>query len=129
MLGKYCLSDFNNLSGDPGRSDYPVVVDPKGPDLNQLYLDYDPNADTKIRVGRQRILLDNQRFVGGVGWRQNEQTYDAATLNMNAGGNTEFKYSFVNHVRRITGSEVPSGRHRVDAHLLNAKVNLPLTGR
>jgi hypothetical protein len=123
-VGEILLSDFNNLSGDPGRSDYPVVADPKGPDLNQLYLDYDPNADTRIRVGRQRILLDNERFVGGVGWRQNEQTYDAATLNMNAGGNTEFKYSFVNHVRRIVGSEVDGGRHRVNAHLLHAKVDL-----
>ena len=123
-IGEILLNDFNNLSGDPGRSDYPVVADPKGPDLNQLYLDYDPNENTKIRAGRQRILLDNQRFVGGVGWRQNEQTYDGVTLNMKAGGNTEFKYSFINQVRRITGSAVSSGRHRVDAHLLNAKVNL-----
>jgi len=123
-VGEILLSDFNNLSGDPGRSDYPVVADPKGPDLNQLYLDYDLNADTSIRAGRQRILLDNERFVGGVGWRQNEQTYDAVTLNMKAAGNTEFKYSFVNHVRRIVGSEVDGGRHRVDAHLLNATVKL-----
>ena len=123
-VGEILLKDFNNLSGDPGRSDYPVVADPKGPDLNQLYLDYDPSDNTKLRFGRQRILLDNQRFVGGVGWRQNEQTYDAFTLNMSAAGNTEFKYSFVNRVRRITGVQVPSGVHRVDAHLLNARVKL-----
>jgi hypothetical protein len=123
-IGEILLNDFNNLSGDPGRGDYPVVADPKGPDLNQLYLDYDPNDDTKIRAGRQRILLDNHRFVGNVGWRQNEQTYDALTLDMKAGGNTQFRYSFVNHVRRIVGSEVPGGRHRVDAHLLNATVKI-----
>ena len=123
-IGEILLDDFNNLSGDPGRSDYPVVADPKGPDLNQLYLDYAASDSMKLRFGRQRILLDNQRFVGGVGWRQNEQTYDSVTLNMSAAGNTEFKYSFVNHVRRIVGSEVPGGRHRVDAHLLNAAIKL-----
>jgi len=123
-VGEILSRDFNNLSGDPGRSDYPVVADPKGADLNQLYLDYDPSEFTKLRGGRQRIVLDNQRFVGGVAWRQNEQTYDAITLNMKAAGNTEFKYSFVNRVRRITGNKVPSGRHRVDAHLLNVKVKL-----
>jgi hypothetical protein len=123
-IGEILLNDFNNLSGDPGRDDYPVVADPKGPDLNQLYFDYDPSDRTKLRFGRQRILLDNQRFVGGVGWRQNEQTYDAFTLNMKAGGNTTFKYTFANRVRRIVGEAVPGGRHRVDAHLLNANVKL-----
>jgi hypothetical protein len=124
-IGELLLKDFNSLGGSsPPRNDYPVVADPKGPDLNQLYLDYDPSADTKIRAGRQRILLDNQRFVGGVGWRQNEQTYDGASLSMNAGGNTEFKYAYVTAVRRIFGNDVPAGRHDVDAHLLNAKVKL-----
>ena len=122
--GQILLEEYNNLSGDPGRSDYPVVADPKGADLNQLYMDYDPSAGTRVRFGRQRILLDNQRFVGGVGWRQNEQTYDSVTLNLKTGGNAEVKYSFVNHVRRIVGSEVPGGRHRVDAHLLNASLAL-----
>jgi len=123
-VGEILLKDFNNLSGDPGRSDYPIVPDVKGADLNQLYLDYDPNENTKVRAGRQRIILDNQRFVGGVGWRQNEQTYDAGTLKLKAFGNTDIHYTFANHVRRILGQEVPGGRHRVDAHLLNAKVKL-----
>ena len=123
-VGQILLDEYNNLSGDPGRGDYPVVADPKGPDLNQLYLDYAASDGMKLRFGRQRILLDNQRFVGGVGWRQNEQTYDGVTLNMSAAGNTEFKYSFVNHVRRIVGNEVSGGRHRVNAHLLNAAIKL-----
>lgn len=123
-LGEILLDEFNNLSGDPGRSDYPVVADPKGPDLNQLYLDYAASDNTTLRFGRQRILLDNHRFVGNVGWRQNEQTYDGVTMNFNSGDNTVVKYSFVNHVRRIVGSEVAGGRHRVNAHLLNASFKL-----
>ncbi len=30
-----------------------------------------------VTIGRQRINLDDQRFVGSVGWRQSEQTFDA----------------------------------------------------
>ena len=76
----HLLSDFNSGGGtSPGKGQFPVVADPKGADLNQLYFDYGFSEDSKLRFGRQRILLDNQRFVGGVGWRQNEQTYDGLT--------------------------------------------------
>lgn len=124
-VGEVFLNDYNSLGGSsPNRSQYPVVADPKGPDLNQLYLDYDPNDNTKLRFGRQRILLDNQRFVGGVGWRQNEQTYDGVSFDMKAAGNTEFKYAYITTVRRIFGNDVSSGRHDTDVHLLNAAVTL-----
>lgn len=124
-VGELFLNDYNSLGGSsPNRNQYPVVVDPKGPDLNQLYLDYDPSANTKLRFGRQRILLDNQRFVGGVGWRQNEQTYDGVSFDLKAAGNTQFKYAYITTVRRIFGNDVSSGRHDTDAHLLNASVKL-----
>ena len=124
-VGEILLNDYNSLGGSsPDRNQYPVVADPKGPDLNQLYLDYDPNENTKIRFGRQRILLDNQRFVGGVGWRQNEQTYDGVSFDLKAAGNTQFKYAYITTVRRIFGNDVGSGRHDTDAHLLNASVKI-----
>jgi len=72
----HVIRDFNSGFGtSPDKEGvYQTVVDPKGSDLNQLYLDYAFSDDWKLRVGRQRVLLDNQRFVGGVGWRQNEQS-------------------------------------------------------
>ena len=123
----HLLNDFNSGAGtSPGKGQYPVVADPKGADLNQLYLDYSFNSDTKARGGRQRILLDNQRFVGGVGWRQNEQTYDALTLTTKALSRTNLSYSYVGSVRRIfgDGAGTPAGRNDVDTHLLNAKVSI-----
>lgn len=120
------VDDFNSGGGTsgPNRSQYPVVADPDGSDLNQLYLQYAPNDDWKTRVGRQRILLDDQRYVGGVGWRQNEQTYDGISVEYKGFEKTRIFYSYVANVNRIFGSEVPAGDHDQDTHLLNAKVGL-----
>ncbi len=121
----HLLDDFNSGGGtSPTRTQYPAIVDPDGADLNQLYLDYAIDGDSSVRLGRQRILLDNQRFVGNVGWRQNEQTYDALTIRTEALPNTGLSYSYVSEVRRIFGDSVPAGRNKVDAHLLNAKVSI-----
>lgn len=121
----HLLSDFNSGAGtSPGKGQYPVIADPKGSDLNQLYLDYKMNDDSMFRFGRQRILLDNQRFVGGVGWRQNEQTYDGLTFTTTALRNTKLQYSYIGYVRRIFGQTVSGGKNNVDTHLLNARVDL-----
>jgi hypothetical protein len=119
------FTDFNSLGGSsPERNRYPVVADPKGPDLNQLYLDYTPSGQSKLRLGRQRIILDNARFVGNVGWRQNPQTYDALAYTSTGWKDVEVFYSYVATVRRIFGNDVSSGRHDNDTHLLNVKVKL-----
>lgn len=120
------LTDFNSGAGtSPDKAGvYPVVADPKGSDLNQLYLDYGWRPEWKFRFGRQRILLDNQRYVGGVGWRQNEQTYDSLSLTTTAADNAEIFYSYVSQVRRIFGQTVDAGTNDVNAHLLNARIRL-----
>jgi hypothetical protein len=58
------------------RPQFSVVADPMNVELNRLQLQYKSKAVT-VTVGRQRINLDDQRWVGAVGWRQNEQTFDA----------------------------------------------------
>jgi hypothetical protein len=40
--------------------------------VNQVFLD-----GYGFKLGRQKIIFDNARFVGDVGWRQNDQTFDA----------------------------------------------------
>jgi len=93
-------------------------------DAFELYFQYAPDEDWRIRFGRERILLDDQRYVGGVGWRQNEQTYDGASLLYKGFANTEVFYSYVNNVNRIFGREVTAGDHDQDTHLLNVNVGL-----
>ena len=56
---------------------YPVVADPEGYEINRFQLTNTSLPGTTLTLGRQRIALDDQRFVGPVGWRQNEQTFDA----------------------------------------------------
>ncbi len=125
-VGELWPKDFNSGQGtsSPGRGQYPVVADPDGSDLNQLYLQYASGNDWRGRLGRQRILLDDQRFVGGVGWRQNEQTYDALNFKYDGLDRTSISYSYVAAVNRIFGSSVPAGKHDHNTHLLNARVDL-----
>ena len=120
------VKDFNSGAGTSGadRNVYPVVADPDGPDLNQLYLQYAPNEAWRTRVGRQRINLGEQRFVGGVGWRQNEQTYDSLSVNYDAKQGVRVFYSYVVNVARIFGSSVPAGNHEQSTHLLNGQLDL-----
>ena len=58
------------------RTQFSTVPDPMNIDLNRLQLQYKGKAAT-VTLGRQRINLDDQRWVGSVAWRQNEQTFDA----------------------------------------------------
>lgn len=120
------LDDFNSGAGTSSldRDVYPVVADPEGEDLNQLYFQYSPDDDWRARLGRQRILLDDQRFVGGVGWRQNEQTYDGFSVNYAGFDKGEIFYSYVGNVNRIFSEDVSAGDHNQDTHLLNASAKL-----
>lgn len=111
--------DYNGGAGTtPDRTRFPVVADPADTRVNQAYLDYRPTGDWLIRGGRQRIKLDNDRFVGNVGWRQNEQTYDAASLQYK-NEQWAFHYSYVFHVNRIFGDDVPAGNHDHNTQLAN----------
>jgi len=61
------------------RPGFATVADPQNVELNRLQVQYKSKPLT-VTIGRQRINLDDQRFVGSVAWRQNEQTFDAARL-------------------------------------------------
>jgi hypothetical protein len=122
--------DFNAGAGNtPDRVEYPVVADPEGTEVNQAYLDYTGITSTRLRLGRQRINLDNQRFVGGVAWRQNEQTFDAASVDWSDARSRVF-YAAVDNVNRIYGEDVQDGDHRqAPTHLVNLSTTVGRFGR
>jgi hypothetical protein len=98
---------------DGTGGDEAVVKDPTYTEVNQAYLDYSAPENTLIRYGRQRVLLDNQRFVGGVGWRQNEQTYDALAIVNSSLPDTTLLFANVNNVNTITGANVNGKNHQL----------------
>ena len=100
-----------------GKTEYPVVADPEGTEVNQAFLKYS-NSGFTFTGGRQRILHDNQRFVGGVGWRQNEQTYDGARFQYSGSGFTA-DYSYIHNINRIFSDKSAKGNHKGDFHLIN----------
>ncbi|PZR33649.1 alginate export family protein [Caulobacter segnis] len=98
------------------KARYPVVNDPDVTELNRAQVTWTPSAALQVTAGRQRILIDDQRFVGNVGWRQDEQTFDAVRADM-AWGRFKATYAYVSHVNRILG-ELRDWDS--DSHLFNA---------
>jgi hypothetical protein len=99
------IGNDNYNSTANGKGQYPVVADPKGTDLNQAYIAY-RSGNALFSAGRQRIVHDGQRFVGGVAWRQNEQTFDGYRVQYDNKDKLSFDYSYIHNVNRIFG---PSG--------------------
>ena len=104
---------------EPGSfgSKYPLVADPEKSDLNLLYADYLGVADLRIRAGRQAIMLDNERFVGGVDVRQMPQVFDAVSARYTGIRDTRIYAAHAWHVRTHFGN-----RLRTNTTLLNASV-------
>lgn len=98
---------------------YPVVADPENYGLNRLSVTNTSLPQTAITVGRQRILLDDQRFVGDSPWRQNEVTFDAARLVNRSLANLTIDLTFLNKVHRPYGADSPQGTYKGDSYLAN----------
>ncbi len=125
------VGDFNSTAN--GRTQYPTVADPAAGELNRLQLTNTSLPGTTVTLGRQRINLDDQRFVGNVGWRQNEQTYDALRVVNTSISKLTVDLTYVDRVNRVFGenslTQLPT--FRGDMVLANLAYQLPfgkLTG-
>ncbi len=103
-----------------GKTQFPIVSDPQDTLLNQLYLSYQGLPKTNITVGRQVINLDNQRFIGASAWRQNDQTFDAASISSQFIDKASIYYAYIRKVNRITGPSATNGAYESDSHIVNA---------
>jgi len=109
-----------------GKTAYPTVPDPEYYGLNRLQLTNTSLPDTTLSVGRQRINLDDQRFVGNSGWRQNEQTFDSARLVNTAIPGLTVDLTYINRVNRVFGPDSPVGRYTGNSYLVNLGSDTPL---
>ncbi len=99
-------------SGLNGKTLHPIVPDPENVELNRLQLQYRGLAGTLVTAGRQRINLDDQRFVGAVGWRDNEQTFDAARVETKILKNLKVDLTYAWSVRTIWGVDGRGARQQ-----------------
>jgi Alginate export len=127
----YALRENYNSTANR-RTQYPTVADPEGSEFNQAYVAYGFNTPTQAILGRQRIAYDNQRFFGNVGFRQNEQTFDALTFNHVRNG-YGIKLAYLDEVHRVFGNSNPNPLLRqldLSAFLLNGSYQFqPSAGR
>lgn len=93
-----------NLPPDNPKQ-FSVIADPIATELNQSFIQY-ANEDLTARYGRQQILLDNQRFVGNVGWRQNNQTYDGVLISDKSVEDLEVTLGYITNVNGILANDI-----------------------
>lgn len=108
-------------TGTPTRT---VIADPPATELNRAFGRYTRDglfgegSSLEVIAGRQRLKLDDDRFIGNVGWRQLEQTFDALTVRSDFGiEGLSALYSYVFGVQRIFGPDGVNPDSR--SHLIN----------
>ena len=114
-----------NAAGSNKQTDRPVIADPETTELNQAWLGYSYTNWISLKGGRQHIALDNHRFVGDVGWRQNMQTYDSVLFESKPLNGLSLFYAYVWNVNRVFGdveglaTASPNRDFRSDSHFIN----------
>lgn len=112
-----------NAAGSDNKGYKPVIADPPVTDLDQAWLRYAYTNIFDLTAGRERLNLDNQRFVGDVDWRQNIQTFDAATLHVRPIDYLNLSYTYIWEAHRVYGSVsgLPAADQNFasDSHLIN----------
>ncbi len=115
---------FDGASTPNGKS---VIADPENTELNRIWAQYaehkflGTSVSVKAKGGIQRIIFDDARFIGNVGWRQNEQTFDAALgeSNLSIDGLTA-QYAYLWRIQRIFGDQGPNSSthdYQSDSHI------------
>lgn len=101
-------NNFNSTTN--GNILFPVVADPQTIEFNRLQIQNKSLPNTTLTAGRQRINLDDQRFIGSVAFRQNEQTFDAFRVETSPVKNLRFDVTYAWSNRTIFGLDSPIAR-------------------
>lgn len=108
-------------SSHPGKESYAKIIDPDYTGINQLYADVSALPDTRIRLGRQQVNLDNVRFIGDIAFRQVMQVYDGVSVLNRSIKDTEVYLAHFESVRQV------NTKLRTDGALEVANIKYRLT--
>lgn len=98
--------NYNSLTN--GQTAHATVNDAEQTRLTEAYIDA-KYGKSKVRFGRQRINLDNQRFIGSVDWRQMPQTMDAVSFMDNTVNNLDIFASYITQRNTVFGNSHVNG--------------------
>ncbi len=99
------MDNFNDRKGNVTEVDkagYAIIVDPNHFDINQLYVDWTGIKNTRLRLGRQQVNLDNVRFIGDIAFRQVMQVFDGVSVLNKSLPDTEVYLAHFEQVTQIT---------------------------
>ncbi len=112
--------DSYSQSGlNPAATGRAVVADPETTEINQVFIAY-TGGKTTATLGRQRLVLDNARFIGDVAWRQNMQTFDALVVQNQSLAKTTLTYAYLDQINRVFSARSPQGKWQSDSHVFHA---------
>ncbi|MBW6453230.1 MAG: alginate export family protein [Methyloprofundus sp.] len=94
--------DYNSTRN--GYAGFEAVADSEAQELNQFWLSFAGITDTLIKGGRQKINLDNQRFVGDNHWQQMQQTFDSLLISNHSIENLTLNFAYIGGVLSTTSS-------------------------
>ncbi len=112
--------EFENLSFED-NAERPSLDVPTT-EINQLWVSY-KNDLAAVKLGNQIYTLDDHRFIGHVGWRQNIQTFDALTAKFSPTAETTLNVAYLDQVNRVNATSqeldgiVLNGAYKVSEEL------------
>lgn len=117
------IDDFDDGVRQAGRA---FIPDPEGLELNRLQLSTEAIPDTRITLGRQRIALDDWRFIGAFPFRQNDQTFDAVRAELTSLGPGIADVIYFGRVLRPLGDDNVGGRFTGNSFAFNYNLPTPV---
>jgi hypothetical protein len=96
-------SNFNDDPSDIGSSPYPLLPDPRYTGVNQAYAEYGNESGFRMKLGRQVVRLDNQRWVSDNDFRQIPQLFEGVALSYDGFESTGLEAGYYTKVRNTSG--------------------------
>ena len=113
------VEDVTHIAGVAFPQEPALRLDREVTEIDQAFVQYKTDGFT-AKVGRQVLTLDNHRFVGHVGWRQDRQTFDGVNFKVNPSKEFLLDVSYLVQRNRIFGEDLDA---RSDDILVNGGYN------
>ncbi len=113
------VDQFRPGPNEPTNTTKSVVSDPEVTDVSQAWVGY-THDKTGLTTGRQKVILDNSRWVGDVGFRQSGQSFDSVFVKDNTVKDLSLTYGYVWNVKRWFADTATNPDFQSNSHIINA---------